>query len=195
MALFIIGIIVILVNSILWIKTLHTIHVRTDSKVIIETTRSQLNSLLKDVNRNIQMAIQLSDSKIAQLNALMKSLDNKLEAVEKAQQSLQEMQETLAKRKPRSSKATKKELLQIEVEKPEVQPVQNEQSELMAFAPSGTGGKVVPFAPLGKLDEVPITKYGFAQEVRRLHSAGLPKEDIARRLGVTLTEVKLVTEI
>lgn len=182
----------IIFNILMWIVFLRRFRTFFSTDKIISDTREDVNKIIKDINFNTSRNIELIDDRIRQLKSVTAEAERRLGTLKK-ELSLAERSRKFQQKM--ASSPAKKEMVQgdlfftekartelgLSVQEPEEQAVVH---EIPVVEPE-----------LFVAENPVVPKKDFKSQVRELYSHGLPADEIARRTGRSVQEVRFVLEV
>lgn len=209
MAVIITSVILCLINIILWIILAIRFKKIFSTEEIIDKTRTELNRMISDVNRNAERNITLIDERIKQLKAVSAEADRRI-ALAKSELEKKEYGSNLnsklstiggissssIKNNSRSGQAAfvekyRKEQVQgdlfVSTEK------EHEESDSKVL--DAKSSKIPLVTPEVYMTDIPVEpKKSFNDLVKEKSQQGKSVEEIAKELGASISEVKLSLE-
>lgn len=182
----------IIFNILMWIVFLRKFRAFFSTDKIISDTREDVNKIIKDINSISSRNIELIDDRIRQLKSVTAEAERRLGTLKK-ELSLAERSRKFQQKM--ASPAAKKDAVQgdlffTEKAKTELGLSQRDSGETVAV-------HSIPVVEpeLFAAENPVVPKKDFKTQVRELYSHGLPADEIARRTGRSVQEVKLVLEV
>ena len=188
---------------------------------IIEKTKIQMNKVIKDVNKNAQMDIDLVNDKSRRIKALMSEADKKMDQFRQASDLLRN---TIAEAEASLKKNGRKTVYVQNERLADIPPVGKPNPYVnpnAAYAPTvqqslfdeevnndadeinvrddGAAYKQVPLIITKVYEDKPLTQEEASAElnkqVQRLYEQGLEIEEIAAKLSCSISEVQFIIDL
>ncbi|MCR5217232.1 hypothetical protein [Treponema sp.] len=185
---------VICINIILWLVFLHRFRKIFSTDEILTRTQTHLNNMLKDINSNASRNLDLLEEKIRQVKSVAAETERKIEELKaglKKTEDIKAFENNLstASRKSRSeNKSSVTSRYKKSARQEELFTIQEEET-----ADSKETKENIPQITYAKEQIYPVKD--FATQVMEYKQKGYQPEAIAKELGRSLQEVRLVLEL
>ena len=184
-----IAVFIIFFNILMWVVFFKKFNAFFSTDKIIEETNEKAKEIIKSINFNAGRSIDLIEDKIKQLKAVSAEAERKIGMLKK-ELSLAESSKSFQKKLDSASKNSFMQGDLFFTEK-----AKNELGIKNLPKPEVEVRKIPVVEPELFMAENPIVpKKDFKTQVLELRALGIPAEEIARKTGRSIQEVKLVIE-
>lgn len=207
------ALLLVIFNVLMWFIFLHKFNRFFSTDRIVEDTRNAINEKIREANNAAERNMQLIDDKIQQLNKVKADAERRLSVLKRElnnQQRIREFQESMASAEKSAKKSSVKKSA-VSTYNP------NDQQGELVFTDKAREELGIPAENVPSVDNMQeqdhvvsipvispeyiraenpiVSKKDFPQQVRELVGQGLPVDEIARRTGRSVQEVRLVIQM